>query len=112
MAQNEFAGNSAKSAKAKGKPRGRPFEKGISGNPSGRPKVLAEVQELAREHTPAALGALLKIAKNGKSEGARVSAAQALLDRAWGKPSQPLDPDDRKALGGFIGMISTQAKNE
>jgi hypothetical protein len=29
--------------------RGRPFKKGESGNPGGRPKVTAELRELARE---------------------------------------------------------------
>jgi uncharacterized protein DUF5681 len=30
---------------------GKPFHKGQSGNPGGRPKVLAEIKEIAREHT-------------------------------------------------------------
>ena len=30
----------------------------------------------------------------GKSEAARVAAATALLDRAWGKPTQPIAGDD------------------
>ena len=30
----------------------------------------------------------------GKSEAARVAAATALLDRGWGKPTQPIAGDD------------------
>ena len=66
---------------------GRPFAKGQSGNPSGRPKELKEVVELARSHTITAIEALAQIAgKATAPESARVSAANALLDRAWGKP--------------------------
>ena len=66
---------------------GRPFQKGKSGNPGGRPKADHSIQELARTHAPEAIKTLVDIAKKG-TPGARVSAAIALLDRAYGKPPQ------------------------
>ena len=62
------------------------FLPGHSGNPSGRPKVVAHIQELARQHAPQALATLVEIARSGVSENARVAAACALLDRGYGKP--------------------------
>ena len=73
---------------------GRPFEKGQSGNPGGRPKVVAEVRELARQRAPEAIAALVKVMTEGKSEAARVAAANSLLDRGWGKPTLPIAGDD------------------
>lgn len=77
-----------------------PYQKGQSGNPSGRPKtVLANgksLRELAREHTEAAIETLVDVMGDDDAPPpARVSAASALLDRGWGKPTQPLagDPD-------------------
>jgi|SRR4029453_7281391 hypothetical protein len=68
---------------------GKPFIKGQSGNPGGRPKIVAEVRELAREHTADAIQTLVSIMTNPKSApAARVSAANALLDRGYGKPPQ------------------------
>lgn len=64
------------------------FQKGQSGNPGGRPKELKGVQELARTHALLAINVLARVAKSGKSESARVAAATALLDRAFGKPVQ------------------------
>jgi hypothetical protein len=46
---------------------GKPFQKGQSGNPGGRPKVVAEVRELAREHTSKAVETLVSIMTNQKS---------------------------------------------
>ncbi len=48
----------------------------------------ASLSDLARQHTSTALTALVDIAKKGGSESARVAAANALLDRAYGKPTQ------------------------
>jgi hypothetical protein len=68
---------------------GKPFKKGQSGNPGGRPKVVAEVKELARAHTGEAIKTLVSIMTDPKSTpAARVSAANALLDRGYGKPPQ------------------------
>jgi hypothetical protein len=64
------------------------WAKGESGNPGGRPKVLAEFRELARQHAPAAIKELARLAVKAKSETARVAAIRELLDRGYGKASQ------------------------
>src|SRR5215471_7747045 len=64
---------------------------GHSPNPGGRPRVIGEIRDLAREHTDIAVRALVEIAANGRSESARVAAANSLLDRGWGRPLAPLE---------------------
>jgi hypothetical protein len=70
------------------------FEKGQSGNPGGRPKAYGQIRDLARQHTDVALRTLVEIAEHGENESARVTAANALLDRGWGKPAVPIIPAD------------------
>lgn len=72
------------------KPRGKPFPPGNNANPGGRPKLpqdIRHVRELAREYTEKAVETLVSVMANG-SPAARVSAAQAMLDRGWGKAEQ------------------------
>src|SRR5215216_4057905 len=69
------------------------FIPGKSGNPGGRPKVVAEVRDLARQYMPLAIITLADIAQNGRQEAARVSAATALLERGYGRPTQPISGD-------------------
>lgn len=47
--------------------------------------------DMAKDHAQAALASLVQIATAGESEAARVSAANAILDRAYGKPPQSLE---------------------
>lgn len=72
-------------AKTPGKPRGKPFQPGQSGNPEGRPAVVKSLQALAREHTEAAVEALVLALSVAST---RVPAAIALLDRGYGRPIQ------------------------
>jgi HEAT repeat protein len=68
------------------------FKPGQSGNPNGRPKVVAEVRDLARQYAPEALSTLADIMRDSKSPpAARVAAASAVLDRGYGKPSQYIE---------------------
>ena len=69
------------------------FRPGESGNPGGRPRGFAEVRELAREHTVAAIEKLVAIMTTGQSEQAQLLAANSLLDRGWGKPTQAIAGD-------------------
>ena len=63
------------------------FQRDKSGNPGGVPKGYRELRAAARAHTAAALQALVDALSDPKL---RVAAAQALLDRGWGKPAQAM----------------------
>ena len=65
--------------------------------PRSSPVIIApaqekrELREAARQFTDDALKTLAAICNEGQSEAARVSAASALLDRGFGKPTQQLE---------------------
>ena len=62
-----------------------------------RPRLLTPegraLSDLAREHTREAIAALVTIMSGNGSEAARISAANALLDRGWGRPRQEMEVD-------------------
>jgi hypothetical protein len=76
------------------RPRGRPFPKGVSGNPGGRPaqgpdrrKIEADARLLARSHGVGAVENLVAIMNDQAAPHmARIIAANAILDRGWGRP--------------------------
>jgi len=71
------------------------FQKGRSGNPGGRPKEVGAVRDLARAFTPQAIATLVTIMdQDNAPASARVAAAEALLNRGWGRPTQPIAGDE------------------
>ena len=57
-----------------------------------RNKATADVKAVAATYTTAAVETLAEIMQDSNAPpAARVSAANALLDRAWGKPRQELE---------------------
>jgi hypothetical protein len=58
-------------------------------------KSLTEIRSLARSHTRTAVNVLVGIMRSkDATAAARVSAANAVLDRGWGKATQPVEGGD------------------
>lgn len=73
-------------------------------------KASADIRSLARTHTGTALKTLARIMEQSNAPAAaRVAAAQALLDRGWGKPTQPIAGEDGQPLR-VVSMIELVAK--
>ena len=56
-----------------------------------------DVRDLAREHSIPAINRLAWLMENADSHRTQCAAAEALLDRAWGRPPQAIiggDEDD------------------
>jgi hypothetical protein len=62
-------------------------------------RTLTEIRSLARGHTKTAINVLVGIMRSkDATAAARVSAANAILDRGWGRATQPLESGDNGAL--------------
>ena len=74
----------------------KPFKKGQSGNPNGRPKKLPGINQLLAEVLGDDTGGVVEakkilIALSKRALKGDVRAAEIILDRAYGKPKQSVD---------------------
>lgn len=89
---------------------------GVSGNPTGRPKVIGELKELASVHTPQAIQTLADVMNDKQApHAARVAASTALLDRVYGRPSQNVEAriesvDMGKSAAAVLMDLANRAK--
>jgi hypothetical protein len=92
------------------------FLTGQSGNPTGRPKIVGELKELAAQHTPQAIQTLADIMNDKEAPpAARVAASTALLDRVYGRPSQNIEAkvetiDIGKTAAQVLMALTAKAK--
>jgi hypothetical protein len=62
-------------------------------------KSVTEIRSLARSHTRTALNVLVGVMRNSKATApARIAAANAILDRGWGKAPQAIQNGEGGAL--------------
>jgi len=62
-------------------------------------KTVTEIRSLARSYTRTALNVLVGVMRSkDATAAAKVSAANAILDRGWGKATQPVANSDDGAL--------------
>jgi hypothetical protein len=66
------------------------FQRGQSGNPGGRSKLPADIREAFKARAPQALEVLTRCLQSNDDRVAMM-AAQAILDRGYGKPAQSID---------------------
>lgn len=75
-------------------------------------KAKADIRSLARSHTESAIKVLAGIMNQADANAAaRVAAAQALLDRGWGKAPQTMAGEDGEGAPELvIRWLTAQAK--
>jgi hypothetical protein len=86
---------------------GKGFSKGhkkFGGRTKGAPnRTSLDIRQLARQYTTEALETLVSILWDTESgASARVSAANILLDRAWGKPTQSVDDNVNGSVAVYV----------
>ena len=84
------------------------FQKGVSGNPGGSPKLPAEMREMFQAKAPEAFEVLCRHL-NANDPRVSVAAATQILDRAYGRPVQSIDANISED-GGPVRMSKSRSK--
>lgn len=82
------------------KPRGKPFQKGTDERRGEGARKPSEMRELARAAGPMCIERLEAIVATSKNERHVVMAAQLLLERGYGRPTQLVGEDAENPFGG------------
>jgi hypothetical protein len=98
------------------RPHGRPFLKGVSGNPGGRPRGFVQTIREATAEGTELVDFMLRVLR-GKVPGVRLrdrlEAATWLADRGFGKPAPAPPPDAgdaRVSLETLRGILSASSE--
>ena len=90
------------------------FKKGQSGNPGGREKKSEEqknLEAMCRVKTLDALNVIEAIMFNGENERNKLTAAQYIIDRGWGKPKQAMELSGNDGQNLSIEVTYVDAAN-
>jgi hypothetical protein len=96
--EGDFVAEKKNSSKSPDNPGSRDkagrFRKGESGNPNGRPKIPSEVKEMFKAATTDAAKLLIETMNDsGADIKLRIDCAEKIIERVYGKPTQPIDGD-------------------
>lgn len=69
----------------------------------------AEVKFLAQKHGPTAIKRLVHLIDNAESEQAQVAASKEILDRAYGKATQPMQHSVDEGLESLLDRLGQSA---
>jgi hypothetical protein len=86
----------------------KPFKKGQSGNPKGRPKKIPELQQLLAnvlgdEKDGKSAAEAILMALRAKATKGDVRAAEVLLNRAYGLPKQSVEQTNFEGIRVISG---------
>jgi hypothetical protein len=73
-------------------------------------KVTKDIKLLSRPYTAEAVETLASVMRIGETHAVRVAAAKELLDRAWGKSSQPVEHSGNVDIAMTLDRVISAAR--